>query len=510
MRIALVPAVALVMVSSGAAQENGTPRAVADLIDAHIRRTWDKLELKPARAAADEVFLRRVTLDLTGVIPRAEEVERFARDRDTRKRERKVDELLASPAHAKYWAQLWTVTLLGWFETGVEGYSRTELRDWLEDQFAKNVSWDRTARALLSATGRTTVNRAANFTVRYLIEGPEAFTTRVTKTFLGVRLNCAQCHDHPFDVWKREDFYGLASFLARTQAAYTQLRGADSYELQDLVAGDGLQPEGFESPVPAKFLNGVAPATKLWRQEMAVFITRYPQFARAFVNRTWTQLLGRGIVHTPDNFSKKNKPSHPELLEELAKDFVAHGYDVRRLIRGLVTSKTYQLSSENAGFAPGNEKYFVYAIVKPMNPWQLWNSMARACGLEKDYGTEPVRFAVDREAFIAQSADSLDGDATDAHAYTESSQNLLTKFSRDYLADAGTSGESSLLTRLGKEKPARQVELTYLSVLGRLPSADERKVCRQHLAAVKSDDPWTAHRDLFYALLNSHEFNFNH
>lgn len=482
----------------------------SDVVDRHIKATWDSAGLSPTRMSSDEVFLRRVSLDLTGVIPTASEVDQFLRESSSSKRQKKVDELLASSAYAKYWGQLWTVALVGWFNEG-ENYSREELRDWLGEQFAKDAPWNRIALALLAAQGSTVSNRAANFAVRYLSESPEAFTTRVTKTFLGIRLNCAQCHDHPFDVWTREDFYGLASFFSRSQVVQAGKAGAEANALSDAVVGDGLQPEGFKAAVSPRFLYGAKPVTNLWRQEAALYITRSPQFARAFVNRTWTQLMGRGIVHPPENFSKKNKPSHPQLLEELTKDFVAHGYGIKWLVRTIVSSKAYQLASENVGFKPEQDRYFAYAITKPLNPWQVWSSMIRATGLELDYGSEEARLSADRQAFIAQFTDSLDSDTTASHVYNETSGNLLAKFSKDYLADSGASEPHTLLTRIRKAPQKTRVDVVYRSVLGRSPSPEERVRAQKYLdSTTPEDDPGQGVRDLFYALINSHEFNFNH
>jgi hypothetical protein len=221
--------------------------------------------------------------------------------------------------------------------------------------------------------------------------------------------------------------------------------------------------------------------------------------------------MGRGIVHPPENFSKKNKPSHPQLLEDLTKEFVTQGYSIKWLLRTIAGSKTYQLASENVGFKPEQERYYAYAIAKPLNPWQVWSSMIRATGLELDYGSEAARLSADREAFIAQFTDSLDSDTTASHVYTETSGNILGKFSRDYLADSGASEPNSLLTRIEKAPKNRKVDVVYRSVLGRSPSSEERRRAQKYLESTKTeDDPAQGVRDLFYALINSHEFNFNH
>lgn len=466
-------------------------------IDRHLQERWQKLGIKP-RPAGDEEFLRRASLDLAGVIPTAAEAEKFFADRDPKKRAKKIDEYLASRAYAEHWSNVWTVLLVGWFQDPTEGYDREALREWLEDQLAKNVPWNRIAQSLLSATGTTVSNRASNFVARYLYgEGPDALTGRVAKSFLGYRIHCAQCHDHPFDAWSQNDFLALRSFFARS-AAYGIQRETTvaAIRVTDLTSGD--------APVPPKYLNGSAPVTELWRQDLALYVTRSKQFARSFVNRVWTHLVGRGIVHPPDQFSEKNPASHPELLEELAEDFIAKGYDIKRLIRVIANAKVYQLSSENAGIDPKLESEFVHAIPKPLTPWQLFQSIARITAYEKEYDRRKGQKTVDRSNFILQFYDALIEEPSNPNAYVETTQNLLTKLSQDYLANGGET-----LDAVAAAAPKRGADLAYLTVLGRLPTDEERKIVLRHLAA-KSDDPAQGWRDVFYALINSHEFNFNH
>lgn len=487
---------------------SAAPRPPANPIDGYFKKAWAKV--KPKRYADDAEFLRRARLDLTGTIPTADEAEAFLRDKDAKKRDRLLDELVASREHAAYWAQLWTVALLDWYQYGYEGYDRIEFRDWLEKKYAEGTPWNRIAQAILSAQGTAVNNPAANFAIKYLSESPEAFSTRVTKTFMGIRLSCAQCHDHPFDSWKQTDFYGFASFLARAQVTYKTRHGDGEGAIlgvTDVPYGDGLTPNDpdFTAPVPPKFLGGKTPATNLWRQEFAVLVTKDPQFARAFVNRTWTQLMGRGIVHPPENFSSKNPPSHPELLDALTEDFVAHGYDIKRLVRTIVGSKAYELTSDNAGFDPGSEKDFVFAIGKPLSPFQYYNAVSRANGHERQFD-DPYLMIREREDLITYVfVDSLDTDASARHAFTDSTQNLLTKLSRDYLSDCDV-----FLNELVETADDRRIDRLYLAVLGRYPTAAEKRICENHIGTASEDDPTAPLRDLFYALVNSHEFNVNH
>jgi hypothetical protein len=490
------------------------PDTGATLIDEHVRRVWSERSLKPSGPATDEEFLRRVTLDLTGNIPTAEASERYAADMDPGKRVAAIDELLASPAHSAYWAQLWTIALMDWTAYGFETFDRIAFRDWLRDQFAARVPWNKLSRAILGATGDQVRNPAVNFGIKYLQESPEAFATRVTKTFFGVRLQCAQCHDHPFDAWKRGDFYGLASFGARTQIGAVTRNGdfeAYTYSLLDVQAGDGIQPQGFDRPAAPSFLGRASPSSSLWRQEFALMLTRDRQFARAFVNRTWSQLMGRGIVHPPENFGSQNPPTHPALLEALTTEFVAGGYDVRTLIRRIVDAEAYRLGSADAGVDPANVPYYVVAIQKPLNPYQLFNAMARATGMEKDYAGLAGDFSDRREEFIQQFFEVLDADATASNQFVENAQGMLNKLTRDYLVDTGVSEPNSLLTALMAAEPEGRIGLLYRSLLGRAPTPAEREICLAHLSAPPpEDDPTRPTRDLFYAIINSHEFNFNH
>jgi len=477
----------------------------AGLIDRRIQEKWRQMGLKPAAPASDAEFLRRVRLDLTGVIPSAEEVQGFLKDPDPRKRERKIDELLGSRAHARYWAHLWTVTLVGWFKKAYYYPHEIEsLREWLEVQFHRNVPWTRISQALLFASGDQKANRAVNFPLAYRFDGPEGLTNQVTRVFLGYRLQCAQCHDHDAahagtdGGWTQEDFYGFASFFARMEGT--------RYEtwVHDRQTGDGLTPQGWKGPVPPKFLNGISPQTPLWRQELALLVTRHPQLSKTFVNRAWTFLMGRGIVHPPDNFNPKNPPSHPELLEELARDFVAHGYDIRKVLRSITNSKAYQLSSESAGFDGAHRKYFVHAIPKLLSPDQLFASLVQLAGPREEDDL------LQREAFLEKFAGGLSSEASDSNSYVETSQAALTKLSSDFLKEFGGSRDGGILSKLLAAPWERRIELAYLSVLGRRPTGQEERACREYLAPGESKDAGKALRELCAVLINLDEFNFNH
>ncbi len=370
------------------------------------------------------------------------------------------------------------------------------------------------AQSLLDATGSRESNRATNFVMKYMSaggDGPEGLTTKVSRAFFGYRINCAQCHNHPFDAWKQDDFFSLTAFFARTEATGVMRGGNFVFQrLSDVPNGEGYAAAGYKKPVTPQFLNGAKPVTTQWRQDFALFAVRYPQFARATVNRIWTSLMGRGLVHPPDNFSRKNPPSHPELLEKLTEEFKTRQYDVKYLIRSIVLSRAYQLSSDNAGIDAAQEKYFVYFVQKTLSPYPVFHALVRACGLEASYQDEPARLGRDRQQFVMQLGDSLPEDPMDPNALKETSQNVMTKLSSEYFLDQAEGVEGGRLQQILSESEGRRLEILYLAALGRYPSDKERQHCNQHVGSREYENPVQPYRDILYALVHSHEFNFNH
>jgi hypothetical protein len=286
---------------------------------------------------------------------------------------------------------------------------------------------------------------------------------KVSRAFLGIRLDCARCHDHPFDRWTQEDYQGMARFFApveRREIANGSVRVRDN-------------PEKASGPRPT-FLTGARPVTTRWRQELGFFMTRSRAFAQAFANRLWYHFMGRGIVDPPDDFTVKNRPSVPELLEYLADEAVRLKFDVRALIRLICSSDAYRRSSRRREADRRAEALFAVRVLKPLTPEQLFDSIVAAL--------DPPELKGKRTLFLkATVGRSFGEDFTNVWAYRETVQQLLAKLSLD------------------PKPPTGPVDELYRRLLSREPAARERDLCRGREAA-----------EVAFALVHSNEFFFNH
>ena len=357
-------------------------KPLREVIDAAVRGAWEKEKITPAKPAGDSEFLRRIYLDLAGSVPTYEEAVAFLDSKDPAKREKLIDRLLADPRYAQHQTDVWDMLLFGRRPPGYDTDKREGFQDWMKSRFEKNVPYDAWVRELLKADGNSAENGALYF-VQYR-NAPEDATEAIAQTFLGVQLQCARCHDHPYESWKQLDFYGMAAFLARLDVVSVGKKGnlpmyaIGEYEIRRHPVhrpgqGRGPRQEGRagQAEVPrrrrprraaltkARSRPGLPPTSmppkpKFSRKDqLADWITRpdNPYFARAIANRVWAQYLGRGIVHPVDNLSATNKPSIPDLLDVLAKELVAHKFDLKWYIREVVNSRTYQLSGAGSGEA---------------------------------------------------------------------------------------------------------------------------------------------------------------
>jgi hypothetical protein len=423
-------------------------------IDGALARKWDEVGVRPAPLGDDAEFLRRATLDLIGRVPRVDELRAFAAKPD---RAAKIEELLASPDFARFWAETWTAMLNGY--ASAFNSQRDGLRFWLEKMFRENAPFDRIAAELVGASGLSSVDGAVNFILHNSVDP----AIKVSRTFLGIRLDCARCHDHPFDRWTQKDYEEMARFFIPLQK-------------EELMAGNTRvrdNPDRTGGPKP-RFLTGAQPVTTRWREDLAYFVTTSKPFARTFANRIWYHFLGRGIVDPPDDFSMKNKPSVPALLEVLAEEAVRTKFDVKAMIRTICASDAYRRSSRRDARDPKLEAVFAYRVLKPMTPEQLFDSLVAAL----DAGDFKKR----RESFIrAFVGRSFGEDFSNVWRYRETVQDVMTKLAFD------------------PKVPDAPLEELYLRLLSRAPNARERELCKGRAAA-----------DVVFALANSNEFFFNH
>ncbi|MFA0733460.1 MAG: hypothetical protein BKPUNTRY_003031, partial [Candidatus Fervidibacter sp.] len=329
------------------AQTKGTKENPADeqrlvqTINAALARYWYEHQIKPAPLASDAEFLRRVYLDLTGNLPPEEVTRQFLADRSPDKRRKLIEQLLDSPDYAKWWATVWRIWLIGRESRRVAALVGIRaMEQWLQDKLAQNVPYNRWVYELLTASGRTDENGAATFFVKYEAK-PEELAGAVSRIFLGTRIQCAQCHDAFNDPrWKQQDFWSVAAYFARVRVRPVRDQNRIvAFEVWEAPRGEAfMERNGQRQMVSPKFvLASIAlpeePPER--RAAFAAYLT-HPQnrlFAQAVVNRYWAYFFGHGLVHPIDDFRPENPPVVPEVLEKLTDDFIANGYDLKRLIR---------------------------------------------------------------------------------------------------------------------------------------------------------------------------------
>ncbi len=506
-------------------------------IDAEVRAAWQQAKVTPAKPSDDAQFLRRVSLDLVGVIPTYEATVAFLDSKDPAKREKLIDSLLADPRFAQHQADVWDLILFGRNPPGYDTHRRDGFQAWLRRQFEKNTPYDVWVRELLKAEGNS-IDGSALFFAQYS-RSPEDASEAIVQTFLGVQLQCARCHDHPYEKWKQRDFYGMAAFLSRLEVVTAGRKGNETiYAIgekstgdiqftgpaKDAKAGQKGEPvkpkfllgeELQEPPLPAGFkevkfeANKMPPRPPFSRKDrLADWMTRAdnPFFARAIANRVWAQYLGRGLVHPVNNLSPKNRPSHPALLDRLTADLVAHQFDLKWYIRELVNSETYQLSSAGSGEAL--PQWFQHARMRPLQAEELAESWQVASGyldVEKQAGkkTDTSRFRPLGRDYVVMFFGTPNNGTGDfqgglhEHLYLNNGP----------LGQMIGSGKGSLAEHLGDRKvPVEaRIERLFLTALNRRPTAADREKFTTFLASEKSSAV-----DAVWVLLTCSEFRFNH
>ncbi len=491
-------------------------RVMAALVDQRIEAHWQEEGIAPAPLATDGEFLRRVYLDLTGVIPPVSEVRNFLTDTTPDKRARMIDRLLESPAHATHLATTWRNLLL---PAGLEAgdlNSVIGVQNWLRRHFAENMRYDRLVSELLVATGGSNAGPALFYTTFDL--KPEELAAHTSRVFLGVQLQCAQCHDHPFAHWKQTDFWGYAAFFAQLERNDRQTGGLMSEALLDKNQGEVRLPDSGEVMLP-KYLEGA------WadpdeggyrRQQLSIWMASRdnPYLARALVNRVWSHLFGRGFVEPVNDMGPQNPPSHPELLTELTKYFVATGFDLRKLYRTLANTRAYQLSSEWRSPQPPRPELFARMMVKSLTPDQLYDSLSRAAlhspvGMGGDSAAANPLLDAQRREFLTRMQNSN----RSAAEFDEGLPQALMLMNGRLMATATDKDKSRMIAALDAPwfTEEERLETLFLAAFARLPSAQEKERFGAYVVSKTTDeDRRQALGDVYWALLNSAEFSLNH
>jgi hypothetical protein len=485
--------------------------AVSELIDRHIQARLDAEGVNRVPQADDAEFLRRATLDLHGVVPSAEAATGFLNSTDPNKRAAVIDDLLASPRFGQHLGDAWRKYLISPL-AGEQRLQTARFADWMAARINASDGWDRIVYDLLTATGKLDENPA----VTYLIEGRNPLgvtdlTDLTARYFLGVRLNCAQCHDHPFVEWKQQDYWGMAAFFVQIQTPgrpkLVHLGGVrDDPRLTLASLRDAEVLEGFQA-MPPTFLGGKtwqADAHTTLRAALARWITapENPYFARAMVNRMWWHFFGRGIVNPVDDMHHGNAPSHPELLQELARHFAQSGFDLKSLCRAIVGSRTYQQTSRPGENADAQAKLFARMSVKVLAGEQLYDSLVAILGPPSKAPGIDTRFGA-RQEFCQYFAS--DGDP-DPLRYERGIPHVLRLMNSPQFSGRSLDVLVSRTTS-ARRLPDEAIESLFLTILARRPSSAERQLAQDDLNDAPA--PHEGYRQLAWALLNSSEFVLN-
>lgn len=573
-----------------AAKERG-PALGPEAIDAALREAWRARGIVPAPRADDATFLRRAYVDLAGTVPPPDVTARFLADASPDKRKKLVDDLLASPAYADHWMNYWDDVLMGRENRG-NLVDRVAFRSWLHTRFETNTPWDRIVRDLVAATGRNSaggprlkgpalaaqipmgttavasdedpaelakVNGAVNWSLRFE-QSPQDLAGSASRVFLGVQIQCAQCHDHKTEKWKQDDFrrFANAFFHAKIEPIDTgkPMGAVRRVELVDLPKVAPRFAKNAETGPIARTQATALDGTDLekgdgTRKALAAWMTSKDNawFAKAFVNRMWGHLLGRGFYDPVDDIRPSNPATMPELLDRIAADFVAHDFDVKHLLRTICATEAYQLAASKEGDAKGadpeNALWARFHLV-PLGPEELLNALFRVTNVESAAEKAGIQnLDALRAQLVRQYAFLFDVDETDdVPDYSGTVSQALALLNGALVAQGARAFPGSALAEVlalpGGD--AEKVDALTMRVLARKPTEIERAKWVAYVQNATKPAPPTigspppgakkpsgggpldrianraaggdpkrlAYEDLLWAMLNSSEFVFNH
>lgn len=503
-----------------------------NFIDHHVNAKLRRMKILPSALCSEAEFIRRVYLDLTGQPPKPGKVRAFLEDQTPSKdkRDQLIEELIGSNDYVEFWANKWA-DLLQCNSENLGQKSVWLYRDWIRRQMARNTPYDQMVRALLTAQGSSYENPAVNY-LRVLRE-PGKMTEDVTQTFLGVRFNCNKCHDHPFEKWTQTQYYEMGAYFARVgikkgqvgrDVIFSEAGGTAQVTSEEVVyvKYDGgevrhLKTDAIMKPkVPVGRAHEIGPNDDR-REALVDWLTskNNPFFTKAMANRTWSYFFGKGIIDPVDDIRASNPPSNPELLEALTDEFVRSGFDLRRLMRTICQSRTYQLSIVKNQWNEDDSINFSHANPRRLSAEQMVDALALATGTKVKLAGVPTGMrAVQIPDGMVQGNDFLllfGRPKRQSACECERSSNLtlshaLSLINGPTIGDAVSSPDSRIAKLVETEKDDNKlVEEIYLSCLSRPPSEKE-------LAAVKFDEGANrleVAQDLAWALLNSPAFLFN-
>jgi hypothetical protein len=505
-----------------------------NFIDEHVFAKLRTLRMNPSELASDEVFLRRAYLDLLGILPTAEEARKFVgRGAPTGKRAALVDELLERPEFAGFWALKWA-DLLRVEEKSLDAKGMQDFHHWIRNSLARHQPMDQFVRELIAARGSTYANPEANF--YRANRTPVLRAEAVAQVFLGTRLQCAQCHNHPFDRWTQDDYYDWAALFARLDYKILRNDRRDKNDKHEFIGeqivylarkGSVTNPR-TEQPAEPRFLG--APKQDFARQDeleaLAAWMTRpeNPLFARAQVNRIWFHLMGRGIVDPIDDFRATNPPSHPALLDALTAEFVKGGFDLRHLVRLIMASRAYQTVSEPNETNREDASNYSRSLVRRLGAEQLFDTLHQVAGVTPEFRNFPTgtraaelpgarlegrrgrRSQLSPDLFMSVFGKPPRLTTCECERSTETTMSqAFQMISGPSVNELLTQSDNRLSALLDSGKPNRAiVEELYWTALTRPPSEAEMAKTSAHIE--KAKDRRTGVEDVLWGLVNAKEF----
>jgi hypothetical protein len=535
-------------------RDQGAAPDGAAYIDELLAVEWKQQGLTPAEECTEGEFLRRASLDLIGRVPTLAETREYLSDPSKDRRRKLIDRLLASTEYGANFANVWTKLLIPRDLMGQEA-DRDALHAWLEREFNRNRPWNEMVFELLTATGRWDENPAVNFILAHQDgESTVRVTANLTRLFLGVQTQCTECHDHPWNDWKQDQFHGLNAFFVGTEkrrattgaggrrteywelderpyresrakgvfferrnglSAFTEPVYLDGRDLAALT-GDARPPADEVLAVLGKSPEEDSPV--LLRRVLAQTITApdNPYFAKAAVNRMWRHFFGHSFTKDVDDLDNGlDEPTNPELLDRLADDFYANGCDLKRLARWITTSKAYGLSSRRRGKSTEEAVgFFAFQLVRPLTPEQLYDSVRTVTAIDRT--SKSADAASERAEFVRRFLETFGEDEpqTGAPRFDGTVTQGLMMMNSPVMDRATSCSPGSFLHSLASREKAtdrERVEEIYLAALCRRPTSAEWKLISRMLAdAGGRDDRIALYSDVLWAVLNSAEFCLNH
>ncbi|MBW3539316.1 MAG: DUF1549 and DUF1553 domain-containing protein [Planctomycetes bacterium] len=500
------------------------PAPVPDtpFIDRFVIQKLNDLKIAPSPPAGDEEFLRRVFLDSVGVQPTPDEVRAFLADTSPDKRTKTIDALFQRPEFVDHWSLKWGDL----FENSRNSVSQPSVyafREWIRSAVASNKPLDVMVRELLTSRGGILDDPAA---VYFAISKDTNDTLeRTTQVFCGIRMLCARCHPHPLENWTQGDYYGLASFFnqvgARQDPRFARI-GNTKLIAVNAAAGYAGNPR-TGAPQPPRFLGGAEPQIAAGSDRRAVYVNwltapENPFFARSMANRIWSYFFHRGIVEPVDDLRSTNPPINPALLDALTADFVQHDFDVRHLMRIIVTSATYQRTCVPNDSNRFDEQNFSHAIPRRIPAEALLDSLVQATGVRENFGGAPGGFRAAQLPDANVNSDFLDlfgkpqrMEACECERDNESNTRQALHFINGETILGRLANPGGRIAQLVREKTDDDalIEELYLWMLSRRPSEEERALGRKFLASY-TEKRSEAAQDLAWALLNSKDFLLVH